>query len=1269
VRDSKGDLVETLGVWSDTTSFLYAPRMIQFRAMENENSSRGERRTVTILFTDIVGSTTLAEKLDPEEWKEIVNGAHRRVSEAVTRYEGTVAQLLGDGVLAFFGAPVAHEDDPARAVRAGLDMQRAMFEYARELRGYVDNFQMRVGINTGQVVVGAVGSAEHSEYLAVGDAVNLAARLQSAAQPGTVLISEMTARFVQAVFDLNDLGEISVKGKAEPVRVFQALEQRAPFSSGRGMAGLTSPLVGRAREFGLLQNALEALREGRGQIVAVLGEPGIGKSRLVEEARIAYGESPIAKADSAIRDTRFAIRFLEGRALSYGQSLSFWIITQLLQNDLGVADGEAEIKIKIALRRRMKNLFGDKADEVLPYLAHLLGLKLEGDAAERVKILDGETLKRQALISIGDYFAKLAEQQPTVLVFEDVHWADPSSLDALERLLRVTRRAPLLLVLLTRRETDKPAWRMIELAAREYRERYTEIELEPLSAEDSQQLVSNLLSVADLPEGLRALILERAEGNPLYVEEIVRELMERGVIEQRRDDSGNRLLWRVKREIREIEIPETLQGVLLARIDRLQEDVKRTLQLASVIGRSFLYKLLEAISEAERELDWHVSQLERADLVREKTRLPELEYMFKHSLTQEAAYESLLHERRKEFHKRVGEAIEKLAAERHAELLGLLAYHFDRAGDKAKAIDYLIRAGDRMRLSDAHVEAIQFYERARDLLIEIGDLERAAKTWLKLGLIHHANFEFEKAHEANEAAFALEQNSRKQRQRAPSVNLGEGAAPHVFRFSSPLERYFSLDPGRAKYIWEGDVISNVFAGLAELDAELNVVPHVARSWEVLEGGTRYVLHLREDVFWTDGNQVTAMDFEWAWKRNLALSSLAELFDEIKGARDFRQGRNNDLSEVGVRALDALTYEVRLVKPVAYFPYLLTRTITYPLPRAVVEQYGDEWWKPEHIVSNGAFQLREFDKERVVLQRNPTYFGEFSGNLNRIERWNTASAAEQLQDYLKDRVEVCDITRRDGLNLNEFVSQAEQYSCSELGLASLVLPPHPPLDDVRVRRALIHALDRERVSQVFSGAESRAARGGMVPPGIAGHSPEIGLAFDIDLAQRLLAQAGYPNGRGCSAVIVTNEVSNFLTENEIARQWQEHLGIEVSVQMTDVHSPDVESQIRVDGWVADYPDPDNFLRNPTAYMELRRAGWQNQRFVDLVETAASITNRAKRMALYREADRIWISEDVVICPLKYFDELGKIHLTKPWVKNYNLNRLGDVLYKHVRMEGH
>lgn len=1239
-----------------------APDSLREKIRAASRRMEGERKPVTIVFTDIVGSTALAEKLDPEEWKEIVQGTHRIVSAAVYHYEGIIAQLLGDGVLAFFGAPITHEDDPLRAVRAGLDIQRALHDYARDLEGYVDHLKMRVGINTGTVVVGAVGSDMHMEYLAIGDSVNVAARLQSAAQPGTVLISETTAKLVRASVELQDLGEIVVKGKSEPIKIFQVVEPKRLRDSGRGLEGLSSPLVGRDRELAQLRESLDTLREGHGQIVMILGEAGIGKTRLVEEGR-KTGDGGRRQEDSSVVRPSSSVRWLEGRALSYGQALAFWTITQLIKNDLGLTDGDPEARLKVALRRRVNALFGPRASEVLPYLSHLLGVKLEGQAAERLQVLDGETLKRQVMHAIENYFARLAEAQPAVLVFEDLHWADPSTLAALDELLALTARVPLMLLLLARVERDHGAWQIKLKAETNYPHRYTEIQLKPLTNDEQTELVNNLLDIADLPATVQQLVLERAEGNPFYLEEIIRSLIEQGAI--LRDDGH----WRAQSLISNLAIPDTLQGVLLARIDRLQDDVRRTLQLASVIGKSFLYRLLQAIAEAERELDEHLAQLQRADLVREKTRRPELEFIFKHSLTQEAAYDSLLLERRREFHRKVGAALEELFSERQVEFLGLLAYHFDRAGEKGRAIDYLIRAGDKTRMEDAHQEAIKFYQRAIDLLHEQSDSDRESKTWLKLGLIYHTNFDFAAAYRANEIAFAMRQAEKHQSAGANVLIEGRNTVCHSVAF--PIA---TLDPGRMTDTLEGSIGDALFAGIAQLDAQLNLTPHAARSWEVLDGGTRYLIHLRHDVRWTDGSVVSADDYEWAWKRNLdprTEATYAHWLDSVVGACAFRQAKIADSETVGVRALDALTLEIRLENPTAYFPYLFAMPVTFPLPRAVIERAGDEWWKPGQIVSNGAFRLVQFDQERGALERNADYFGEASGNLDRFEWRVISEASDRMSAYLEGEIDWLQI---DPVHfpsaLAPGINKREHQTFTVLDVCYLaLLSQQPPLNDLRVRRALVQSLDKERIK-----AEDRlpatSARGGMIPPGIPGHSPGIGLPFDLETARRLLAEAGFPGGRGFPPITLryTNTAGSEQVARAIVRQWQEHLGIKVQAALLEGHwSPEQSPEILYGPWTPDYPDPDGVMRTLPLYDVLKRAGWQNERFGELVAEAGRTADRPKRLAMYRDADRIWVAEESVVCALFYHWELGTF--TKPWLKGVILSPRGLFSVKTITVEPH
>ncbi len=1216
-----------------------APSDLKEKIRTSSTQIEGERKPVTILFTDIVGSTSLAERLDPEEWKEIVSTAHQRISQMVYKYEGTIAQLLGDGVLAFFGAPVTHEDDPIRAVHAALDIQQEIGKYADELKGYVDNFLLRIGLNTGTVVVGNVGSDLHMEYLAIGDAVNLAARLQSAAQPGKVLISESTARHVKAMFNLQSMEQITVKGKSEPVTVFEVINRKAVPERSRGFADLSSPLVGRSCELASLNETLEALLNGHGQIVAIIGEAGIGKSRLVAEVRQrSSGRSPHA-------------HWIEGRALSYGQTLSFWTITQLIYSDLGLSDGDPEVKVRTALKRRLNALFGEEIIEVLPYLVHLLGIRLEGEGAERVRMLDGETLKSQTLLAIGRYLQCLAERQPTVAVFEDLHWADPSSLEALEVLLAVTDRAPLMLVLLSRLEREHGAWRIKVKAETDFSHRYTEILLKPLSPSEQNRLVDNLLAIADLPSSTRQLILERTEGNPFYLEEIIRSLIDQGAIVR----EGDR--WRATRDLTDLTIPETLEGVLLARIDRLQEDVRRTLQMASVIGRSFLYRLLEAIATAEQQLDQQLAQLQRVDLVREKNRLPELEYIFKHSLTQEATYNSLLMEQRREFHRRVGEALENLFSDRVEQYLGLLAHHFESAGDFAKAVGYLIQAGDRARLTDEHTEAIGYYQRAAKLLEKQHEENRLAQVWLKLGLIYNANFQFEAAHQANEKAFALQQKM------LPHIQPARTAKPASFRFGFS-GAHVSLDPGSATWNQDVGAILHLFSGLASIDEELDVVPGVARSWQVQDDGKRYIFHLRDDVTWTDGTPVTAGDFEWAWKRNLhpdLHSRTAGFLFDICGAREYHEGVNRDPVSVGVHALDGLTLEVRLEQPVAYFPFIVTMPVTFPLPRKIVEEFGKTWWQPGIIVGNGPYRLEKFDAQHgAIAKRNPGYYGDFLGNAEQVE-WTIIPHEEELiQAYEEGRIECALYGNR---KVPEAIPREEIHENQLLSVFFLVFSPsEAPFNDVRVRKAFGLSLNRQRFFEQFA---MPICRGGLVPPGMPGHSPDINLPYDVTLARRLMSEAGYPGGQGFPAVKGIGPPGGASRFAELVRGWREDLGVEIVLEetalgnLTDWKKEKVSHLLVINGWQADYPDPDNFLRKSDAILRLKRLGWHDPAYDGLVEEASRTPDRARRLAMYRQADSLLIAEQALVLPIFYSVERS---LFKPWVKNYQENLLG-ILYLH------
>ncbi len=536
----------------------------------------GERKVVTALFADVVGSTAMAEQMDAEDWTEMMNGAFDRISPAIYHYEGTIARLLGDAMLAFFGAPVAHEDDPARAVHAALEILAVTREYAALVKEkYGMTFAIRIGINTGPVVVGEVGSELKYEYTAMGDAINLAARLQTSAQPMSALVSQNTYRFVAPLFDFKDLGQIEVKGKAEPVQIYEATGVKSDPGKVRGLAGLTSPMVGRDAELAALLKRSDILSQGQGGVAVIIGEAGLGKSRLLLEWR---------KAASS-----HEIKWAHGRCLSYGQRLAYHLLIDLTRSLLGARPASMDAEVKLALTGLVNDLFGDSAPEIYPYLAHMLSLELEGEALKQVQSLDPQVLQNHYREALARLLESLSARQPLALVLDDIHWADPASVELLTHLLPLTGKSAILFCMLTRPDQETPGWRLVAEARKSFSERLVEVGLSPLAPEDSRQLVSNLLEIEALPGVVREAILKKSEGNPFFVEEVIRMLIDTGGIVSK---DGH---WEAGKSIESVEIPDNLQSLLLARIDRLPEESKRTLRIAAVIGRQFSVNVLEQV--------------------------------------------------------------------------------------------------------------------------------------------------------------------------------------------------------------------------------------------------------------------------------------------------------------------------------------------------------------------------------------------------------------------------------------------------------------------------------------------------------------------------------------------------------------------------------------------------------------------------------------------------------------------------------------------------
>ena len=566
---------------------------------------------ITVLFCDVVGSTAMAELFDPEEWAEVMNEAFEYLTAPISRYEGTIARLMGDGLLAFFGAPVSHEDDPERAVLAGMGIIEGIKPFREQLRlDYGMDFNVRVGINTGPVVVGDVGSAAMTEYTAMGDAVNVAARMEQTALPGTVQISIDTRRRVESLFDLEPLGAIELKGKEDPLPTFRVLGAKLEPGPLRGLPGMTAPLIGRDHEFQQLTKIMEQARQGRGQIVCIIGEAGLGKSRLLAELREEWlKHSP-----------KHTWEFAEG--IPYNSTRPYSLFQDLAKKTFGIQIDDAPDVIHEKVDQALRSAGTRDKDVELCSVA--MELVIAAKVLHEAPDFPAEMVKKDLFEIAYPAFLATALTTPTVLATDDLQWADEASVELLIHLMGMVEEAPVLFLCAFRPERQSPAWKVKQFIEANFAHRYTEIVLHPLDANGTDELVTALLRITDLPDEIRALILRKTEGNPYFVEEVVRSLIELGVIQK--EEGG--LHWGQITELADIAIPDSLQALLMARMDRLDSEAKATLQLASVIGRSFYRRILDKTSDSTVLLDKHLSDLERVELIREQGRLPELEYIF-----------------------------------------------------------------------------------------------------------------------------------------------------------------------------------------------------------------------------------------------------------------------------------------------------------------------------------------------------------------------------------------------------------------------------------------------------------------------------------------------------------------------------------------------------------------------------------------------------------------------------------------------------------------
>src|SRR5437870_3712139 len=621
----------------------YTPKHLAEKILTSKSVLEGERKGVTVMFSDVSGFTAMSERLDPEEVHAIMDRAFEVILNAVHRYEGTINQFLGDGIMALFGAPIAHEDHAHRALSAALAIQQELKPLADDVRRvHSVEFRMRMGINTGLVVVGAIGKDLRMDYTAVGDTTNLAARLLGLAKPGQIVVSRRTQHLRDGFFVFEDLGDFQVKGKAEPVRSY-----------------------------------------------ALVSDPGVGKSRLLYEF--------LQRLDGA------GALELETTCVSYGRSMAYRPIVEVLRRYVGLSDGISGEEIRRRVVQQLQ-LLGLEGEERAILLAHFLGVTAPPEFLNR---LSGSQLKERTLGVLRDVFLRASELAPLILIVENIHWIDTASEEFLAHLAARLPGHRVLLVLTTRPGYAAP-WLAPPLAET--------ITVEGLGAGDVRGMVRTLLAAKEISEQLFKILAEKSEGNPLYVEEILRQLRETdGILVK----DGEARLSRP-----DVTVPATIHDIIAARVDRLAEPRKRTLQGASVVGRRFGVPLVSRVLEVPRdETAGHLRDLHGLDFVFPSVPEPEPMYSFKHALTQDVVYAGVLERRRRQFHAAAGRGLEGLYAGRLDELVELLAHHFARSAEPEKAVDYTLLAAEKAQRRWANTEAVAYFEDALKRLETMPDTD------------------------------------------------------------------------------------------------------------------------------------------------------------------------------------------------------------------------------------------------------------------------------------------------------------------------------------------------------------------------------------------------------------------------------------------------------------------------------------------------------------------------------------------------------------------
>jgi ABC-type oligopeptide transport system substrate-binding subunit/DNA-binding SARP family transcriptional activator len=1004
-----------------------------------------------------------------------------------------------------------------------------------------------------------------------------------------------------------------------------------------GENGKKTLFLGKEKELDFLHRRLDDALEKHAQVAVVTGEAGAGKTALLDEFTYQAQERV-----PGLMAARGACNALTGAGDAY---LPFRdVLEQLGQTDIGMA---------------RSNRSGSYDRELL---------------FEEFS---------QALLA-------MANHTPLLIVLDDLQWADSASLQLLFHLARRMGTSPIFILLAYRPSEVKlgvqPAAgglesiRLLEKVLNELKRQFGEIQLDldVFSLAEARGFVDAFLdqdpsiSPNSFSDEFRTRLFWKTKGHPLYTIELIHEMQVRGNLVK--DSSGH---WSEGRDLSWDLLPARIEAIIQQRFTRLGTDMQEILSAACVEGEEFTAQIIARLAGIEERKALRILTQELEQHQRLVRYVGEIQlgpvrldrFSFRHALFQDYLYQNLNSGEQRLLHSEIAGIFEEISLSSSSDLSVQLAHHFDRAGIGGKAAVYLLKAGDRARNLYAHEEAVRHYLRAIEILIESGDEKSAASALMKLGMTYHTAFDFDAARKTYQKGFQLWRTGVTQRN---WVNVLP--APHPLRlcWGNPD----TLDPSLGGVSLSAPIVTQVFSGLVAPNPEMEVVPDIAADWEMLEGGRKYVFHLRQDVFWSDGKRVTAGDFEFTFKRALnpdtksPVSSL--LLYGVRGARDYHQGKSSNPDQIGIYCTNDATLVIELEEPVSFFLQQLSYYVMLPVPRHIVEKHGNAWVEPENIVTNGPFRLAKWKKDKyMLLERYPDYHGQYSGNILQVMVHLGISNEKEFKMY---EVGQLDLVTNWFIPSIMFESAARKnrpdYFSGEsfVTIYLMINPSHTPFSDKRVRQALALSLNLQNMAETIFNNRQSAASGGLVPRGMPGHVEFAEPLYQPETARQLLAKAGYPEGFGFQGIELAvyphrHEMANFMVRN-----WQESLKIHIPVKILDninsIEDKDTQKPpLLLVGWWADYADPENFLR---VCVSIDLPNWINPHYASLLEKASHTFDQAERMTVYQEADRLLI-EEAVIVPLVYMNEQ---RLIKPWVKNFQTMKIKHPgFWKDVVIEPH